>query len=160
MGSVLVTAERFDVSAELGRLSEPGVGGLGCFVGVVRAGGPEAAGAALTALTLEHYPGMTERAIGVIVAQAEARFGLLGCRVVHRIGRLGPGEPIVLVVAAAAHREAALQATSFLIDWLKTRAPFWKCEEFADGTRRWVEGRDADELAAARWDGQGAACPD
>ena len=145
--TVRVQAGPFDAGRELGALASTGAGGLGCFVGVVRGEG------GLTALTLEHYPGMTERALGEIAAQAVARFGLLGCTVVHRVGRLSPGEGIVLVVTAAAHRGAALAGTGFLIDWLKTRAPFWKREAFEDGTERWVEARAADDAAAERWDG-------
>ncbi len=141
----------FDVSAEMQALSLPGVGGIGCFVGVVR-GGPVAGRGGLAALTLEHYPGMTERAITRIVDEATLRFDLLGCTVIHRIGRIEVGQPIVLVLAAAGHRGAALEATAFLIDWLKTRAPFWKREEFSDGSRAWVEARETDDVAAARWE--------
>lgn len=150
--SVSVRAAPFDVGAEMAALGASdvgGVGGIGCFVGVVRGGD------GLSALTLEHYPGMTERAITAIADRAMLRFELRGCTVIHRVGRLTVGEPIVLVLAAAAHRGAALQATEFLIDWLKTRAPFWKREEFADGSQRWVEARDADDRAAARWEGAG-----
>ena len=113
---------------------------------------PDAQGRALQALTLEHYPGMTERAITAIVAEAERRFRLLGCTVLHRIGRLPVGEVIVLVLTAAPHRGDALDATAFLIDWLKTRAPFWKRQDYADGSSEWVEARDADDAVAARWD--------
>jgi molybdopterin synthase catalytic subunit len=102
-------------------------------------------------MTLEHYPAMTERAISRIVQEAERRWDLLGCTVIHRVGRLAAGENIVLVLAAASHRQAALDATAFLIDWLKTRAPFWKKEEFLDGAATWVAARDADDAAAARW---------
>jgi len=142
---VSVRREAFDVTAEMRELGSAGVGGIGCFVGVVRGGD------GLSALTLEHYPGMTERAITAIADEATRRFELLGCTVIHRIGRLAVGEPIVLVLAAAGHRGAALEATAFLIDWLKTRAPFWKREEFADGSQRWVEARETDDIAAARW---------
>ena len=142
---VSVRREAFDVTAEMRELGSAGVGGIGCFVGVVRGGD------GLSALTLEHYPGMTERAITAIADEATRRFELLGCTVIHRIGRLAVGEPIVLVLAAAGHRGAALEATAFLIDWLKTRAPFWKLEEFADGSQRWVEARETDDIAAARW---------
>ena len=106
----------------------------------------------IAAMMLEHYPGMTERAMARIAAAAERRWSLLGCTLIHRVGRLAPGANIVLVVAAAAHRQAALDATAFLIDWLKTRAPFWKKEIFADGGEAWVEARAADEDTAARWD--------
>ncbi len=96
---------------------------------------------------------MTERAIGRIVAEAEVRWPLLGCTVIHRVGRLRAGDNIVLVIAASSHRQAALDATAFLIDWLKTKAPFWKREEFADGAGQWVEAREADDVAASRWQG-------
>ncbi len=154
MATVRIQTGPFDAGAELAALAEScgvGVGGLGCFMGVVRAD-PGAGGRALRTLTLEHYPGMTERAIAAIVEAAERRFDLLGCTVVHRVGPLGIGEPIVLVLAAAAHRAAALDATGFLIDWLKTRAPFWKRQDYADGSYDWVEARHEDEDAAGRWD--------
>jgi molybdopterin synthase catalytic subunit len=147
---VRVQTEDFDLGAEFAALSAEhrDIGGIGCFVGTVRANptGPQ-----LEALTLEHYPGMTERAIAGIVAKAEQRFALLGCTVIHRVGRMTPGENIVLVLAAAAHRQAALEATAFLIDWLKTKAPFWKQESFADGSATWVDARETDAAAAARW---------
>ena len=148
MAKVRVQAEPFDAGAEMAALLDgrEDVGGLGCFVGVVRGGD-------IVAMTLEHYPGMTERALAAIAAEAEARWDLLGCTVVHRHGRLLPGDPIVLVLAASRHRQAALDATAFLIDWLKTRAPFWKQEERADGASQWVKARETDDAAAARWAG-------
>jgi len=112
----------------------------------------EAGGRKIVAMTLEHYPGMTERALEGIVAEAERRWPLLGVTVIHRVGRLVPGEGIVLVLAASAHRAAALAATGFLIDWLKTRAPFWKHEYFADGTNTWVEAKMQDDVAAQAWE--------
>ena len=121
------------------------VGGLASFVGLCRADD------GLDALVLEHYPGMTERAILRIANEACARWPLTGCTVVHRVGRLVPGAHIVLVLTASAHRLAALESCAFLIDWLKTRAPFWKREHFAGGTERWVEAKAEDEAAAARW---------
>ena len=150
MATVRVQAEPFDVGAELALLlaGRADVGGIGCFAGVVR---DTVGGRRLRALTLEHYPGMTERALARIAAEAEERWSLLGCTVLHRHGRLLPGEAIVLVLAAAAHRQPALDATGFLIDWLKTRAPFWKQEEFADGGAAWVEAREGDDAAANRW---------
>ena len=146
MANVRVQAAPFDAGAEMTALltGRTDVGGIGCFVGVVRGGD-------IRAMTLEHYPGMTEFAMQAIAAEAEARWELLGCTVIHRHGRLLPGDPIVLVLAASRHRQAALDATGFLIDWLKTRAPFWKQEERADGTVGWVEARKADDAAAARW---------
>ena len=148
---VLVQDGAFDVGAELARLSagRTDVGGIGCFVGTVR---ETAGGRAITAMTLEHYPGMTERALRRIGDEAVARFGLIGCTLVHRVGRLLPGEGIVLVLAASAHRQAALDATGFLIDFLKTRAPFWKQEHFADEGAQWVAAREADTDATARWE--------
>jgi molybdopterin synthase catalytic subunit len=151
-----VQAADFDVGAEFAALTagRSDIGGIGCFVGTVRAnpGGPR-----LEALTLEHYPAMTERAIAGVVAEAERRWPLLGCTVVHRVGRMAPGENIVLVLAASAHRAAALEATAFLIDWLKTKAPFWKQETFVDGSATWVEARETDDAAAARWEPPPAA---
>ena len=150
MACVRVQEPPFDVGAELAAFGagRTDIGGVGCFIGIVR----DSAGARpIAAMTLEHYPGMTEAAIASIAAQAERRWELLGCTVIHRVGRLAPGDPIVLVLAAAAHRHAALEATAFLIDWLKTKAPFWKKEAFADGGETWVEARAEDDAAAARW---------
>ena len=144
MARINVQTEDFDVGAEFAALTEgrTDIGGIGCFVGTVR--GPAAA------MTLEHYPAMTERAIARIVAEAERRWSLLGCTVIHRCGRLQAGENIVLVLTAAAHRQPALDATAFLIDWLKTKAPFWKLEETGAG-EHWVAARESDDAAAARW---------
>jgi molybdopterin synthase catalytic subunit len=149
--TVRVQAEPFDVAAESAALTagRVDVGGLASFVGLCRADD------GLAALVLEHYPGMTERAIERIAAEACARWPLTGCTVIHRFGRLEPGAPIVLVLTASSHRAAALESCAFLIDWLKTAAPFWKREEFADGAERWVEAKAADDQAAARW-GAGA----
>jgi molybdopterin synthase catalytic subunit len=140
-----VQTENFDIGAEFAALTEgrTDIGGIGCFVGTVR--GPVAA------MTLEHYPAMTERAIARIAEEAQRRWSLLGCTVIHRYGRLPAGENIVLVLAAAAHRQPALDATAFLIDWLKTKAPFWKKEVSAGGDESWVEARAEDDAAAARW---------
>jgi len=139
----------FNVGAEFAALTagRTDIGGIGCFVGTVRSN----PGERVAAMTLEHYPAMTERAIARIVEEAERRWSLLGCTVIHRIGRLTAGENIVLVLAASSHRQAALDATAFLIDWLKTKAPFWKREELADGATTWVEAHEADDAAAARW---------
>jgi molybdopterin synthase catalytic subunit len=148
---IRVQADPFSLDAETALLMQAGheIGGIGVFLGVVRGGD------GLAALTLEHYPGMTESMIARIAKEAGARFGLLACTVIHRVGRLEVGAPIVLVLCAAAHRGAALEATSFVIDWLKTRAPFWKREDDADGRGSWVEARDSDEDAAMRWGGAG-----
>ncbi len=147
--SVGVQAADFDVGAELAKLEPLGGGGVASFTGVVRGGN------GLTALELEHHPGITETMIRRIAEQAAGRWPLLGVTAIHRHGRLAPGDRIVLVAAASPHRSAALEATAFLIDWLKTRAPFWKKEYFADGTSRWVEARAADDEAAKRWIEQG-----
>lgn len=141
----------FDPAGEEARLraQAPDAGALVTFQGMVRGGdGP----VALSSLTLEHYPGVTEGEIAAIAAEAARRWPLLGAVVVHRVGRLLPGEPIVLVQVAARHRAAAFAAAEFLMDYLKTRAPFWKHEAFADGSARWVAAHDADALRAARWE--------
>lgn len=154
MAKISVQTEDFDVAAEIASLTtgRTDIGGLGCFIGVVREDkAHETEERAIQALTLEHYPAMTLRAIGRITDEAERRWGLLGCTVIHRVGRMLPGENIVLVLTAAAHRRAALDSTAFLIDWLKTKAPFWKREEFRNGEGAWVEVREADDTAAARW---------
>ena len=154
MATIRIQTEPFDPGAEMASLASScggAAGGIGCFVGLVRAD-PATDGRTLRTLTLEHYPGMTERAIAELAELAERRFGLLGCTIVHRIGPLGLGEPIVLVLAAAPHRAATLDATAFLIDWLKTRATFWKRQDYDDGSHEWVEARGADDEAAGRWD--------
>ena len=155
MAHIKVQTEDFDTGAEIAALmsGRTDIGGIGCFVGAVR--DDHTASNRIVALTLEHYPDMTERAIERIAAEAERRWSLLGCTVIHRVGRLQAGANIVLVIAAASHRQAALDATSFLIDWLKTKAPFWKREEFADGCRTWVAARDTDDAAASRWEDTG-----
>jgi molybdopterin synthase catalytic subunit len=147
--TIRVQEAPFDLTAEMAALTEgrADVGGLASFVGICRADD------GLAAMVLEHYPGMTERAIRRIAAEAAARWPLTGCTVIHRVGRLPPGAPIVLVLTASAHRAAALESCAFLIDWLKTGAPFWKREEFADGATRWVAAKAADDAAAARWAG-------
>jgi len=139
MRRILVQTEDFDPGAEVARLAGEAVGGIASFVGIVRAGTDPAR--RVVGLTLEHYPGMTETALERIAAQAQGRWELTGCTIIHRTGRLLPGQNIVLVAAASAHRAAALEATAFLIDWLKTGAPFWKMEEFENGEREWVAGQ-------------------
>ena len=154
MARIRVQTEDFDIAAEIALLTagRTDIGGIGCFIGVVREDKPHGAqDQPIRALTLEHYPAMTLRAIGRITEEAERRWGLLGCTVIHRVGRMTPGENIVLVLTTASHRGAALDSTAFLIDWLKTRAPFWKREELPGGEGSWVEARDSDEDAAARW---------
>jgi molybdopterin synthase catalytic subunit len=151
--AVRVQAEPFDPAAELAAFGRgrTDVGAVASFVGLVRG---EHGGSGVGAMTLEHYPGMTERKLAEIEAEARARWPLLDALVVHRHGRMLPGEPIVLVAAASAHRQAALEACAFLIDWLKTKAPFWKLEEAPEGggEGRWVEARASDDEAAARWE--------
>lgn len=144
---VRVQEAPFDQEAETALLvgGRVDVGAVASFAGLCR--GDDG----LSALTLEHYPGMTERALAGIAAEAERRWPLTGCVLLHRVGRILPGQPIVLVLTASAHRAAALEACAFLMDWLKTDAPFWKREELADGSERWVEARAADGAAAARW---------
>lgn len=144
---VAVQMAPFDVGVETARLSalSPHIGGIGLFVGQVRGG------QGLKAMTLEHYPGMTEAIMNDLAQEAQARFALTGCTLIHRVGRLEVGAGIVFVGAAAAHRGAALQATSFLIDRLKTGAPFWKREDYEDGRAVWVDAREADEDAARAW---------
>ena len=150
MATVRVQTGPFDTGAEIAALLDgrTTVGGIGCFLGVVRDSG---GGRPILSMTLEHYPGMTERALLAIAETAEGRWPLLGCTVIHRVGRLLPGEAIVLVLTASPHRQAALDATAFLIDWLKTKAPFWKQEEFASGGAAWVAAQDGDAAAAERW---------
>jgi molybdopterin synthase catalytic subunit len=150
--AIRVQRENFDLGAELAALTRenPGVGGLCSFVGLVRDLHPDAGDQKVAAMTLEHYPGMTEKMLARIDLQAHERWPLAASLVIHRHGRLEPGEQIVLVATASAHRDAAFDACRFLIDWLKTQAPFWKREETADGDR-WVEARASDAAAAARW---------
>ena len=153
--TVRVQAEDFDVAAELAVLQArcPNAGAVASFIGLVR-GNEE--GQAVKAMTLEHYPGMTEKALAEIVAEARRRWELAGTAVVHRVGRLLPGERIVLVAVASGHRDHAFAACQFIMDYLKTQAPFWKKEELAAGSR-WVEAKDSDRAAAARWTEPGSA---
>ncbi|MFN0044261.1 MAG: molybdenum cofactor biosynthesis protein MoaE [Alphaproteobacteria bacterium] len=151
---IRVQREDFDPGAELERLiaGKNHIGGAVSFVGLVR---DMAQSRAIGAMTLEHYPGMTEKLLGEIEAEARRRWSLDASLIVHRYGRLLPGERIVLVIAASAHRAAAFEAAAFLVDWLKTAAPFWKYEETPSGGH-WVEARTADDEAARRWqDGGG-----
>ena len=149
MPRVRVQTEDFDVGRELDALTRgrTDVGGLASFVGLVRDAND---GHAIHGMTLEHYPGMTEKALEDICAQAHARWNLIDTVVIHRVGTLEPGDRIVLVAVASPHREAAFEACHFLIDWLKTEAPFWKKEQTRQG-ERWVETRDSDFDAASRW---------
>lgn len=146
---VRVQREDFDIGVEIARLcrANPKVGAIASFIGVVR---DVNEGESVNEMTLEHYPGMTERALEQIVAEAKARWDIVDVLVVHRVGRLAPNDQIVLVVVTGAHRGEAFAACEFVMDYLKTRAPFWKKEATAQGTR-WVEARTADDLAAERW---------
>lgn len=147
--TVRLQAEPFDPAGEAERLihGRTDIGAVVTFTGICR--GSEADGT-VAAMTLEHYPGMAEAEIEGHVAEARRRWPLLGVTVIHRYGRLVPGDPIVLVVTASAHRQAAFEAAEFLMDYLKTKAPFWKREERSEGAR-WVEAKSDDDAAAARW---------
>lgn len=147
---VRVQATPLDALAEIAAVSgdDRGVGGVVSFIGLMR---DLNQGDEVAAMTLEHYPGMTERALDRIVEEANERWDLLGVRLVHRVGEVRPTEPIVVVVVAAAHRGEAFRACEFIIDFLKTRAPFWKLEQKTDGTQRWVDSRSSDDDAAAGW---------
>ncbi len=146
---IKVQREDFDVGAEIGRLTEgnSSVGGLACFVGLVR---DLVDGDQITSLTLEHYPGMTERQLERLEQEARQRWPLQEVLIIHRYGKLGPGERIVLVATASAHRDASLESCRFLIDWLKTKAPFWKLEDTQSGSK-WVAPRAEDDKVADRW---------
>jgi molybdopterin synthase catalytic subunit len=138
---IAVQKEDFDLGAEVKAISgNPKIGAVASFVGLVRD----------VAMTLEHYPGMTERAIQKIVDEAKARWQVIDCTVIHRYGALKPNDQIVLVAVASGHRGDAFAACEFIMDYLKTRAPFWKKEQTADGAR-WVEAKAADDKAAERW---------
>jgi molybdopterin synthase catalytic subunit len=147
---VEIRHEDFDLSAEVAalRAGDGGTGAVVCFVGTVRDREGEAGG--ISALELEHYPGMTESAIEAMIDQAHARFHIRSARVIHRVGRLGPLDQIVLVAVTSAHRGPAFQACEFLMDYLKTQAPFWKKETRPEGAR-WVDARVSDDAALARW---------
>ena len=143
--TVSVQEADFNVGAEIAALTAGGVdaGAVASFVGLVRGG-------EIDAMTLEHYPAMTAKALNDIVAEAHRRWELLGVRVIHRVGRLLPGERIVLVAVSSTHRQAAFAACEFIMDYLKTRAPFWKCEDTAAGSH-WVDARESDDEALRRW---------
>jgi molybdopterin synthase catalytic subunit len=146
---IRVQEQPFDVGADMLALRQgkTQIGGTALFVGSVR---DMNLGAGVSAMTLEHYPGMTEKALADIEAEARARWVLDEVLIVHRFGRMLPGDDIVLVICCSAHRDAAFDACRFLMDFLKTKAPFWKLEE-GDGAAQWVDARDSDAAAAARW---------
>ena len=149
MAGVAIQHQDFDVSAEIAamRAHDKGVGAVCVFVGTVR---DRNDGDAVRSMELEHYPGMTEKAIEAMVAQARERFDILGVRVIHRVGLLQPQDQIVMVAVTSAHRGQSFQACEFLMDYLKTQAPFWKKESTPQG-ERWVDARVADDAALARW---------
>jgi molybdopterin synthase catalytic subunit len=146
---VRIQTEEFDAGAEIAALrrGKPEVGAVASFIGVVRDVND---GDSIAEMTLEHYPGMTEKAIKGIIEQAKARWAIHDALVIHRVGTLKPMDPIVLVVVTSGHRGDAFAACEFIMDYLKTQAPFWKKERTARGSR-WVEARASDELAAERW---------
>ena len=146
---IRVQTEAFELGAEVNAMSRgrTDIGAIASFVGLAR---DMNEGSGVSAMTLEHYPGMTEKALAALVEEANARWTLLDVTVVHRVGRLLPGDPIVLVVVASRHRGEAFAACEYIMDALKTRAPFWKKEETPEG-ERWVEARASDDAAAARW---------
>ena len=150
---IRVQSEDFDPGIELAKFGagNHAIGGVCVFVGLVRDATktPDSA-ESIGAMTLEHYPGMTERELASIEAEARTRWPLEDALIIHRHGRLLPGDRIVLVATASPHRKSAFEACEFLIDWLKTKAPFWKKEETADGAR-WVAARESDDAAADRW---------
>ena len=148
--TVRIQQEDFDIGTEVARLTadRSDIGAVVTFTGMVRA---ENEGASLTSMNLEHYPGMTEQELTRVEGEATARWPLQACLVVHRVGILKPGDNIVLVVTASAHRGDAFAAAEFLMDYLKTRAPFWKSETGPDGAKSWVEAKERDDEAAQRW---------
>lgn len=149
MARVTIQTEDFDLSAEVAalRAGDAGVGAVCSFVGTVR---DRSEGSGVSAMELEHYPGMTEKAIEAMIDEAFKRFDIRAARVVHRVGRLLPLDQVVLVAVTSAHRGAAFQACEFLMDYLKTQAPFWKKETTPEGAR-WVDARVSDDAALARW---------
>lgn len=147
--TIRIQSADFDIAAEIAALTKGNtdIGAVVSFSGICRGGAGEEA---ISAMTLEHYPGMAEAEIGRHVSEAVSRWPLTGVTVIHRYGRVVPGDNIVLVLTASVHREAAFQAAEFLMDYLKTSAPFWKSEERA-GNRQWVDAQAHDDNAAARW---------
>jgi molybdopterin synthase catalytic subunit len=146
--TILITQDDFDIAGEYEALKQAGVGAVVIFSGVVR---DNADNPRLLAMTLEHYPGMTEMEISTIIEEAKGRWPLASVRVIHRVGRLLPEENIVFVGTASAHRQAAFESAAFIMDYLKTKAPFWKKEETEQGAN-WVDARETDEDALRRWE--------
>jgi molybdopterin synthase catalytic subunit len=149
MGRVAIQAEDFDVADEIAalRAGDPGVGAVCTFVGTVR---DRNDGSSVSSMELEHYPGMTEKAIEAMIDEAGQRFDIRGVKVIHRVGLLQPQDQIVLVAVTSSHRGESFRACEFLMDYLKTQAPFWKKERTAEG-ERWVDAREGDDAALARW---------
>ncbi|OYU02008.1 MAG: molybdopterin synthase catalytic subunit [Sphingomonadaceae bacterium PASS1] len=145
MKRVLISGEPISAEVALAGLSDLGGGAVSSFTGISRDDG------GVTAIELEHYPGMTESSLMRLIDEAFARWALLGAAIVHRIGRVAVGEPVVVVGTASRHRADALEATAFLIDRLKTDAPFWKKEHYADGTSVWVDVKSSDDDRSSRW---------
>jgi len=147
--AVRIQSNDFDAGAEIAllRRNNPAIGAVACFIGLVR---DVNAGDRVSELTLEHYPGMTQRALEKIEEEAKSRWDIIEALVIHRVGELHPTDQIVLVIVAAAHREEAFAACEFMMDYLKTQAPFWKKERTPQGSR-WVEARSSDDVAAQRW---------
>ena len=148
--AVRVQTQDFDIATEIATLTagRTDIGAVVTFTGLVRG---SAGGRDLLSMTLEHYPGMTEAELETIEAEANARWPLQASLIIHRVGELQPGANIVLVITASPHRQAAFQAAEFLMDYLKTRAPFWKKETLADGQSTWVDARETDNAAVERW---------
>ena len=146
---IRVQTEDFDIGAEIGKMTAGNteIGGLASFVGLVR---DYAGDEKISSMTLEHYPGMTEKQLSRLEAEARERWDRQDVLIIHRYGTLNPGDRIVLVVTASAHREASLESCQFLIDWLKTKAPFWKLEDRETGAK-WIESRSEDSVAADKW---------
>lgn len=146
---IRVQTEDFDIGAEIGRMTagKTEIGGLASFVGLVR---DYAGDEKISSMTLEHYPGMTEKQLSRLEDEARERWDLQDVLIIHRYGTLNPGDRIVLVATASAHREASLESCQFLIDWLKTKAPFWKLEDRESGAK-WVDSRAEDTVAADKW---------
>lgn len=145
MISIRIGEADFSVGEELARLEALGGGAVASFTGIVRGEG------GLASLRLDHYPAMTQQQVARLVDRAMARWSLLGVSIIHRVGEMRPGDRIVFVGTASAHRQPALDACDFLIDWLKSAAPFWKKESFADGTAHWIEPREQDTASLERW---------
>ncbi len=150
---IRVQEDDFEPGEEIANLTRgnTAIGGVCSFIGLVRDFAGDAGEGTVSAMTLEHYPGMTEAQLQAIEKEAQARWPLDATLIVHRYGRLEPGDRIVMVAAASAHREAAFEACNFLMDWLKTKAPFWKKEEGQNGAH-WVEAKESDDAATKRWD--------